>query len=88
MKLRYLLFLSLFPLLGFICKETFTGKREARGVWMSRFEYANERTRENPELAKQRIREVFEKARKARFNMILFQVRGNADAFYKSSFEP
>jgi len=76
------------PLLGFLCKESFTGKREARGIWMSRFEYAAERARGNPETAKQMIRDVFAKARRARFNMVFFQVRGNADAFYRSSLEP
>lgn len=65
-------------------RKIFTGKREARGVWMSRFEYANK----DPEVSKQKIRTVFERARTARFNMVFFQVRGNGDAFYKSSYEP
>lgn len=69
-------------------KEVFTGKREARGVWMSRFEYANEQTRNNPESAKKRIRETFQKARDAKLNMVFFQVRGNGDALYQSSYEP
>jgi uncharacterized lipoprotein YddW (UPF0748 family) len=69
-------------------KQVFTGKREARGVWMSRFEYTNDSTRTDPEQSKQRIREVFEQARRAKFNMIIFQVRGNGDAFYKSAHEP
>ncbi len=66
----------------------FTGKREARGVWMSRFEYAVDSARANPEISKAIIRSVFERARKARLNMVFFQVRGNADAFYRSSLEP
>ena len=66
-------------------KDVFTGKREARGVWMSRFEYANLK---NPDSAKQHIRTTFEKARAAKFNMIFFQVRGNGDAFYRSAYEP
>ena len=69
-------------------RQVFTGKHEARGVWMSRFEYTSERLRSNPEAAKARIRAVFEKARAARMNMIIFQVRGNGDAFYRSSVEP
>ncbi len=69
-------------------KEVFTGKREARGVWMSRFEYTNDSSRANPEAGKQRIRDVFEQARRAKFNMIIFQVRGNGDAFYRSAYEP
>ncbi|HLF19771.1 MAG TPA: family 10 glycosylhydrolase [Bacteroidota bacterium] len=69
-------------------KEIFTGKHEARGVWMSRFEYANDQTRNNPESARKRIRETFERARDARLNMVFFQVRGNGDAFYRSDYEP
>lgn len=65
-------------------REVFTGKREARGVWMSRFEYAGR----NPEVAKSKIRTTFERARAARFNMVFFQVRGNGDALYRSSLEP
>lgn len=88
-KIYFSIIVALLPLLFLSCgKELFTGKREARGVWMSRFEYANEQTRNNPEASKEKIRAVFEKARAAKFNMILFQVRGNADAFYRSDYEP
>ncbi len=77
------------PLLSFTCgKEIFTGKREARGVWMSRFEYTNDKLRNDPEAAKAHIRDVFDKARKAKFNMIFFQVRGNGSSFYGSAHEP
>ncbi|MGH2566859.1 MAG: glycoside hydrolase family 10 protein, partial [Bacteroidota bacterium] len=69
-------------------KQVFTGKREARGVWMSRFEYADDSSRSNPDRAQRRIREVFEQARRAKFNMVFFQVRGNGDAFYRSAYEP
>ena len=66
------------------CKEVFTGKREARGVWISRFEYADiESTK-----SKTRITEIFERARTAKLNMIFFQVRGTGDAYYKSQYEP
>ncbi len=69
-------------------KEVITGKREARGVWMSRFEYADTQTLGRPDLAMERIRHVFTKARAAKLNMVFFQVRGNGDAYYKSSLEP
>ncbi|MEX2117031.1 MAG: family 10 glycosylhydrolase, partial [Bacteroidota bacterium] len=55
---------------------------------MSRFEYAVDSARVNPSVAKAIIRNVFERARKARLNMVFFQVRGNADAFYNSTLEP
>lgn len=91
MKLKFsvsLLFASSLLLFTGCGEEIFTGKREARGVWMSRFEYTNEQTRNNPEAAKAKIRMVLEKARAARFNMIFFQIRGNGDAYYRSDFEP
>jgi len=55
---------------------------------MSRFEYAHERILGNPEKSKNEIRSVFQKARSAKLNMVFFQVRGNADAFYDSRYEP
>jgi uncharacterized lipoprotein YddW (UPF0748 family) len=66
------------------CKEVFTGKREARGVWISRFEYADIDSTKS----KTRITEIFERARTAKLNMIFFQVRGTGDAYYKSQYEP
>jgi uncharacterized lipoprotein YddW (UPF0748 family) len=69
-------------------KEVFTGKREARGVWMSRFEYTSGPLQSDPDAAKAYIRSVFEKARAAKFNMVFFQVRGNGTSFYNSSLEP
>ena len=68
--------------------QIFTGKREARGVWMSRFEYTAEPLRQNPGATQDHVRGVFERARKARFNMVFFQIRGNADAFYEPGLEP
>ena len=69
-------------------RNVFTGKREARGGWVSRFEYANEQVRNNPAAGRDVILSVFERARKAKFNMVFFQVRGNADALYRSQLEP
>ena len=65
-------------------REVVTGKREARGVWMSRYEYADK----DSNIAKTKIQSTFEKARAAKFNMVFFQIRGNGDAFYKSHIEP
>lgn len=69
-------------------RQIFTGKHEARGVWMSRFEYAGGARQNNPEAAKTYIRETFEKARAAKMNMVFFQVRGNGDVLYPSNVEP
>jgi uncharacterized lipoprotein YddW (UPF0748 family) len=65
-------------------RDVFTGKREARGMWMTRFEYASK----SPDSAKAKITHLFEKARHAKLNMVFFQVRGNADAYYRSALEP
>ncbi len=69
-------------------RPIFTGKHEARGVWMSRFEYAGGQRQNNPEAAKAYIRDTFEKARAARMNMVFFQERGNGDVLYPSADEP
>jgi len=82
-KLLYLCIVSSLLLCG--CgREVFTGKREARGMWMSRFEYASK----SPDSAKGKITRLFEKARHAKFNMVFLQVRGNGDAYYRSAHEP
>jgi uncharacterized lipoprotein YddW (UPF0748 family) len=69
-------------------RQVFTGKHEARGLWMSRFEYAGGERQNKPDAVKAYIRETFEKARAARMNMVFFQVRGNGDVLYPSSVEP
>jgi uncharacterized lipoprotein YddW (UPF0748 family) len=75
--------------LHFGCEQqVFTGKREARGVWMSRFELATDSLRGNPAATMEHIRHVFTRARSARLNMVFFQIRGNADALYDSRYEP
>jgi len=51
---------------------------EARALWFTRFQYGKEKD----------IREKIQQAKQANFNIILFQVRGKADAFYFSSYEP
>jgi len=66
----------------------FTPAREARGVWMSRFDYIKTIKTQNPDSIKQYIKDTFSKAKNANLNMIFFQVRGNGDAFYKSNYEP
>lgn len=52
--------------------------QEARALWVNRFEYNSPA----------KIREIMEKAHRGGFNLIYFQVRGGADAFYRSNIEP
>jgi uncharacterized lipoprotein YddW (UPF0748 family) len=51
---------------------------EARALWVSRFEY------DSPA----KIAAIMQKAADANFNVVYFQVRGAADAYYRSSIEP
>ncbi|MDZ7265252.1 MAG: family 10 glycosylhydrolase [candidate division KSB1 bacterium] len=83
-----LLSLSILLSLGTICKEEKHHLKEARGLWVTRWEWAV-KADTNRMLAQQaRIRHIFELAKDARLNFILFQVRGNGDAFYQSPIEP
>ncbi len=51
---------------------------EARALWVTRYEY------DSPA----KIATIMQKAADANFNVVYFQVRGAADAYYKSSIEP
>jgi uncharacterized lipoprotein YddW (UPF0748 family) len=53
-------------------------KKESRALWVTRWDYKSP----------QDIRDIMERARRAHFNVVFFQVRGNADAFYASRHEP
>jgi uncharacterized lipoprotein YddW (UPF0748 family) len=68
------------------CKDEFKNKKEVRAIWMSRFDIVGKGA--GIESIKNNIINTFTKARDAKFNMIIYQVRGNGDAFYKSAFEP
>lgn len=82
-KITVLLFLFLLILPA--CKKPQLKKYEIRAVWMSRFEYAQGKSTEQ---SKTFIRQAFQKFRQAGMNLIIFQVRGNGDAFYHSQYEP
>ncbi|MEA3334781.1 MAG: family 10 glycosylhydrolase [Chloroflexota bacterium] len=51
---------------------------EFRGLWVTRWDYS---TADD-------IRRMADQASNANFNVLLFQVRGNADAYYNSALEP
>jgi len=75
-------------LTGFICQRPFTGKQEARGVWLSRWEFTMNLTNNTALAQQQKIREAMHLARAANLNFVFFQVRGQCDAFYRSKYEP
>lgn len=51
---------------------------EARALWVTRWDYTS------PE----DVQEIVNRAANANFNIIFFQVRGQADAYYQSNYEP
>jgi uncharacterized lipoprotein YddW (UPF0748 family) len=51
---------------------------EARALWVTRWDYSN----------LEDIQEIVNRAANANFNIVIFQVRGQADAYYHSSYEP
>jgi hypothetical protein len=51
---------------------------EARALWVTRYDYSDAAS----------IQTIINKAAYANFNIILFQVRGNGDAYYRSHYEP
>ena len=60
--------------------------KEIRAVWVTRWEYARDDL--SAQEQQERVREIFDRARDAHINTVFFQVRGQADAFYRSSYEP
>lgn len=59
-------------------EEITPAKNEVRAVWVTRWQY---KTKED-------IVKVMQTIADNHFNTVFFQVRGEADAFYKSSYEP
>ena len=57
---------------------------EFRGLWVSRFDWTTFAQPANPA----KIDEIVHNAAEAGFNVLLFQVRGTADAYYDSPLEP
>jgi uncharacterized lipoprotein YddW (UPF0748 family) len=51
---------------------------EARALWVTRYDYSDAAS----------IQTIISKAAYANFNIILFQVRANGDAYYRSHYEP
>ena len=54
------------------------GKQEVRAIWVTRWDYKSAGD----------VAVIMENCRRAGFNTVLFQVRGNGTAFYRSKLEP
>ena len=57
---------------------------ELRAMWVHRWEWPDV----NPEKCKARIQQIMENLAEANFNVVVFQVRGQADVLYPSPYEP
>ena len=55
-----------------------SGREPVRAIWVTRFEYRTETD----------VRSIISNCAKLGFNTILLQVRGQADAYYRSEIEP
>ena len=92
MKMKTLLLLIfILPLFFAQCKRPhvkYDQTKEARGIWVTRWEWAKPEFQNNPEAQQERIMDILDLAKQAKLNFVLFQVRGNGDAFYRSEFEP
>jgi uncharacterized lipoprotein YddW (UPF0748 family) len=64
--------------MGLSSASAATQKAEGRALWVNRFEYSSP----------QDIRRIIKRAGDAHFNIIYFQVRGQSDAYYRSTIEP
>lgn len=82
------LVLAIILFLNTTCKEQQTTTKEARGFWVSRMEWAVQTDTNRVETQQQKIIEILDDAKQARLNFVLFQIRGNGDAFYRSQNEP
>ncbi len=58
--------------------KSYPSSLEARALWVTRWDYSDS----------ENIQEIVNRAANANFNMIFFQVRGIADAYYRSNYEP
>ncbi len=63
--------------------DTGVANYEARSVWVTRWDYEKSKS-----AGPQSIANIMKNIADANFNMVYFQVRGRADAYYKSSYEP
>lgn len=83
--MRKVLILMFFVILSYTGASNGAHK-EARAVWLSRFEYTPQGYSATNQKAY--LRKAIEQLKNTNFNMLIFQVRGQADAFYHSNYEP
>jgi uncharacterized lipoprotein YddW (UPF0748 family) len=70
--------MNLLALAALLAAAAPRSQEETRAVWVTRFEYSSEAD----------VRAILRNCAALGFNVVLFQVRGQADAYYRSSLEP
>ncbi|MBN1153330.1 family 10 glycosylhydrolase [candidate division KSB1 bacterium] len=75
-------------IMGSVCKRMRYPIKEARGLWVTRWEWAARDDSMSSTDQQERIKSIFDQATELKSNIIFFQIRGNGDAFYRSNFEP
>ena len=73
---------------GSLCKEEKPSTKEGRGLWVTRWEWAIQSNADLPALQQQRIIEIFDDAKKAKLNFVVFQIRGMAMRFIAPILSP
>jgi len=87
-------FLLLFALGAWVTAPALAGnpsrtpKREVRAVWITTVLGLDWPKSNDPAEQRRSLREMVERLHQAHFNTIFFQVRGRADALYRSRYEP
>ena len=66
-----------------IVRESGPAMEEVRGLWITRFDWTNYSSADPA-----KIDEIVDQSAAARFNVLFFQVRGVADAYYTPGLEP
>ncbi|MCH8272483.1 MAG: family 10 glycosylhydrolase [Candidatus Marinimicrobia bacterium] len=90
MLAAFMLMLSSFISISFVCREEFRKSpiHETRGVWVTRWDYTTKTSSTEPDIQKAEIHRLFKIAKDSNLNSIFFQVRGAFDAYYNSNYEP
>ena len=72
-------------ILIFMVTNNFAANKEARAVWVNRWNYTEGSNAANH---RYKIQEIMRQLKAGTFNIVIWQMRGKGDAFYRSSIEP
>ncbi len=78
----------LIVLVPILYAQSLLPKREFRGVWITTVVNLDWPKASTPSVQKQELTDMLDELRLSGFNAVVFQVRPECDAFYKSAYEP